>query len=183
MRDQIIERLRKIELENKVVILYACESGSRAWGFPSADSDYDIRFIYVHPRDWYLTIQDKRDVLEFPLVQSFDFSGRDIRKALGLFRRSNPHFWSGWVHQLCIRKKAVLPATCVTFQNNTIPLHHASTTTCTWRRGITGIMSEAKISGLRNIFIFCVQFSQLNGLSRKWCCPYRILNAARRHCT
>ena len=97
MRDQIIERLRKIELENKVVILYACESGSRAWGFPSADSDYDIRFIYVHPRDWYLTIQDKRDVLEFPLVQSFDFSGWDIRKALGLFRRSNPPFleWLG----------------------------------------------------------------------------------------
>ena len=90
MRSQIMERLQQIEVENNVVILYACESGSRAWGFPSADSDYDIRFIYIHPRDWYLTIQDKRDVLEFPMYENLDFSGWDIRKALGLFRRSNP---------------------------------------------------------------------------------------------
>lgn len=90
MRDRIIERLQQIELEHNVAILFACESGSRAWGFPSADSDYDIRFIYVHPMDWYLTIQDKRDVLEFPIEDNLDFSGWDIRKALGLFRRSNP---------------------------------------------------------------------------------------------
>lgn len=90
MRDRIIERLQQIELEHNVAILFACESGSRAWGFPSADSDYDIRFIYVHPMDWYLTIQDKRDVLEFPIEDSLDFSGWDIRKALGLFRGSNP---------------------------------------------------------------------------------------------
>lgn len=90
MRDQISGHLRKIELENQVVIVYACESGSRAWGFPSVDSDYDIRFIYVHPRDWYLTIQDKGAVLEFPIQANLDFSGWDIRKALGLFRRSNP---------------------------------------------------------------------------------------------
>ena len=90
MHQRIIERLQQIELENHVAILYACESGSRAWGFPSADSDYDIRFIYVHPRDWYLTIQDKRDVLEFPIEENLDFSGWDIRKALELFRRSNP---------------------------------------------------------------------------------------------
>jgi uncharacterized protein len=90
MHQRIMERLQQIEIENNVAILYACESGSRAWGFPSADSDYDIRFIYVHPRDWYLTIQDKRDVLEFPIKENLDFSGWDIRKALELFRRSNP---------------------------------------------------------------------------------------------
>jgi predicted nucleotidyltransferase len=90
MHQRIIERLKQMEIENHIAILYACESGSRAWGFPSADSDYDIRFIYVHPRDWYLTIQDKRDVLEFPIEENLDFSGWDIRKALELFRRSNP---------------------------------------------------------------------------------------------
>lgn len=90
MRSQITDRLQTIEAEENVVILYACESGSRAWGFPSADSDYDIRFIYVHPIDWYLTIQNKRDVLEFPIKDNLDFSGWDIRKALELFRRSNP---------------------------------------------------------------------------------------------
>ncbi len=90
MRSQIIERLQKLEVEKNIIILYACESGSRAWGFPSADSDYDIRFIYVHPMDWYLTIQDKRDVMEVPIYDNLDFSGWDIRKALKLFRRSNP---------------------------------------------------------------------------------------------
>jgi uncharacterized protein len=90
MRSRIIERLHEIEFEKNVSILYACESGSRAWGFPSADSDYDVRFIYVHPMDWYLTIQEKRDVIEFPIIDNLDFSGWDIRKALGLFRRSNP---------------------------------------------------------------------------------------------
>lgn len=90
MRSRILQRLQEIEIENNVSILYACESGSRAWGFPSVDSDYDIRFIYVHPKDWYLTIQEKRDVIEFPLDGNLDFSGWDIRKALGLFRRSNP---------------------------------------------------------------------------------------------
>ena len=90
MRSQIIEHLRRIEVEQDVSILYACESGSRAWGFPSADSDYDIRFVYVHPMEWYLTIQEKRDVLEFPIRDNLDFNGWDIRKALRLFRKSNP---------------------------------------------------------------------------------------------
>ncbi len=90
MRSQIIERLQQIEIDENVVILYACESGSRSWGFPSADSDYDCRFIYIHPTEWYLTIQNKRDVIETPLVDNFDISGWDICKALGLFRKSNP---------------------------------------------------------------------------------------------
>lgn len=90
MYSRIIKRLQEIEFENHISILYACESGSRAWGFPSADSDYDIRFIYVHPMDWYLTIQEKREVIDFPMEENLDFSGWDIRKTLGLFRRSNP---------------------------------------------------------------------------------------------
>ena len=90
MRSQIIDYLQKIEVEQDVSILYACESGSRAWGFPSADSDYDIRFVYVHPMEWYLTVQEKRDVLEFPIRDNLDFNGWDIRKALRLFRKSNP---------------------------------------------------------------------------------------------
>lgn len=126
MRQQIIERLRQIEFENNITILYACESGSRAWGFPSADSDYDIRFIYVHPKDWYLTIQDKRDVLEFPIEENLDFSGWDIRKALELFHRSNPPLleWLGspivywektdFAERLCeLSKKYYSPTSCI----------------------------------------------------------------------
>lgn len=90
MRDQIIEHLHQIESTENIIILYACESGSRAWGFPSADSDYDVRFIYAHPVEWYLTIQEKRDVIEVPVKNNLDINGWDIRKTLELFRKSNP---------------------------------------------------------------------------------------------
>jgi hypothetical protein len=90
MREAIIAELEKIEEEKQVCILYAVESGSRGWGFASGDSDYDIRFIYVHPTDWYLSIHEKRDVIERPISESLDISGWDVRKALRLFSKSNP---------------------------------------------------------------------------------------------
>ncbi len=83
-------RLAEIEAENEMRIVYACESGSRAWGFPSADSDYDVRFIYVRPLEWYLSIDDKRDVVEFAINDRLDISGWDIKKALHLLRKTNP---------------------------------------------------------------------------------------------
>ena len=87
--------LRKIEpLEGSedVAVLLAVESGSRAWGFPSVDSDYDVRFVYVHRPEWYLSIdlEERRDVIERPIEEGIDVSGWDIRKALKLLRRSNP---------------------------------------------------------------------------------------------
>jgi uncharacterized protein len=90
MRDRIVSELRQIESAQQVRVLYACESGSRAWGFPSTDSDYDVRFIYVRTKDWYLSIDDKRDVIECPVTDLLDISGWDIRKALRLLRKSNP---------------------------------------------------------------------------------------------
>jgi len=90
MKEKIVENLKKIEAQESVVVFYACESGSRAWGFPSVDSDYDVRFLYLHHVDWYLSIEDKRDVIERPLDNQLDASGWDLRKALGLFRKSNP---------------------------------------------------------------------------------------------
>ncbi|SEN75352.1 nucleotidyltransferase domain-containing protein [Lihuaxuella thermophila] len=87
---QILEELKKIEKEEQVRILYACESGSRAWGFPSKDSDYDVRFLYVRRIEWYLSIFEKRDVIERPIHGMLDINGWDLRKALNLFRKSNP---------------------------------------------------------------------------------------------
>lgn len=84
------QRLRAIELEENVRILYACESGSRAWGFASPDSDYDVRFLYAHPRDWYLQIDEGRDVIERAPDGVWDVNGWDIRKALQLLCKSNP---------------------------------------------------------------------------------------------
>ncbi|MCR2804117.1 nucleotidyltransferase domain-containing protein [Paenibacillus soyae] len=87
---EIRSELQRLEAEESIKILYACESGSRAWGFPSRDSDYDVRFIYIRPVDWYLSIFDKRDVIERPISDMLDISGWDLRKTLNLFRKSNP---------------------------------------------------------------------------------------------
>jgi predicted nucleotidyltransferase len=92
IRLEIDRRLSAIETDFGVKILFACESGSRAWGFASDDSDYDVRFIYIHPTDWYLTVdlEDKRDVIETPIDGVWDINGWELRKALKLFSKSNP---------------------------------------------------------------------------------------------
>lgn len=87
---QIIQNhLITLEQTQGIQILYACESGSRAWGFPSIDSDYDVRFIYKHPEDWYLSIQECRDVVELPINKELDINGWDLRKSLRLLIRHN----------------------------------------------------------------------------------------------
>jgi len=84
------QKFLEIEKEHDVTVLYAVESGSRAWGFESLDSDYDVRFIYAHRKNWYLNILPKRDVIEYPIVDEFDYSGWDLRKTLFLLNKSNP---------------------------------------------------------------------------------------------
>lgn len=90
MREVITKQLKRLEREEEIRILYACESGSRAWGFPSQDSDYDVRFVYIRPVDWYLSIHDRRDVIERPISDKLDICGWDLRKTLNLYRKSNP---------------------------------------------------------------------------------------------
>jgi len=91
IQKKIIQKLKAIEKEHSVEILYACESGSRSWGFASPNSDYDVRFIYKHTLDWYLTfdVERRRDVIEYPIIDEIDCCGWDIRKALYLFSRTN----------------------------------------------------------------------------------------------
>lgn len=91
-RVEIDVRLARAEREHDVRILLAVESGSRAWGFASVNSDYDVRFIYARRADWYLAIdiEDKRDVIEYPIVDDIDCNGWDLRKALRLLWNSNP---------------------------------------------------------------------------------------------
>lgn len=102
----ILERLNAIEQAELVRILYACESGSRAWGFASPDSDYDVRFIYVHPRDRYLSIhvERRRDVIERPIEDLLDINGWDLRKALNLMYKSNPPLFE-WLHSPLIYRE------------------------------------------------------------------------------
>jgi predicted nucleotidyltransferase len=86
---QIDERLDDVERDDGVRILWAIESGSRAWGFPSPDSDYDCRFLYIRPVDDYLGLRRRRDVIETPLDHVFDVNGWDLRKALSLLVKGN----------------------------------------------------------------------------------------------
>jgi predicted nucleotidyltransferase len=92
MRKQITACLDNIQVEHDVRVIYACESGSRAWGFPSRDSDYDVRFIYLRPRDWYLSIdlEHRRDVIELSIDSQLDVDGWDLHKALRLLHKGNP---------------------------------------------------------------------------------------------
>ncbi|WP_348814497.1 nucleotidyltransferase domain-containing protein [Halomonas sp. H10-59] len=94
IKDEIMKRIKNAESEYGVKVLYAVESGSRAWGFESPNSDYDVRFIYAHPKDWYVSVdlEEKRDVIEYEIVDEIDISGWDVRKALRLFWKSNPSF-------------------------------------------------------------------------------------------
>ena len=90
MKDLIIEKLAQIEREEDVKILHAVESGSRAWGFPSPDSDYDVRFIYVRKPEYYLKLEKTRDVIELPINDTLDINGWDLNKTLRLLHGSNP---------------------------------------------------------------------------------------------
>ncbi len=91
---EIMARLAHTEREEGVRILLAVESGSRAWGFHSPNSDYDVRFIYARPQEWYLSVdlEERRDVIEYEINEDIDLNGWDVRKALRLFWKSNPAF-------------------------------------------------------------------------------------------
>ena len=82
-------KLKEIEKEYGVRVLYAVESGSRAWGTHGPQSDYDVRFIYIRPREDYLRLEQPRDVLEFPIDDGWDMAGWDLRKTLQLLHNAN----------------------------------------------------------------------------------------------
>ncbi len=91
MEEKIKHQLEQLEKEFNIRILFACETGSRAWGFPSPDSDYDVRMIYVHDPDWYLSLKEKKDTIERMAENNdLDITGWDLRKVLRLLWKSNP---------------------------------------------------------------------------------------------
>ncbi len=108
--ERVVAALAQIEATEGMRVLYAVESGSRAWGFPSQDSDYDTRFLYVRPIADYLTIDERRDVIEQPITEDLDVNGWDLRKALQLFRKSNPPLLE-WLHSPIIYTERYTTAT------------------------------------------------------------------------
>ncbi|MBR4550543.1 MAG: nucleotidyltransferase domain-containing protein [Oscillospiraceae bacterium] len=106
MREVIQNQLNRIEALENVKILLAVESGSRAWGFASPDSDYDVRFIYVRPQKDYLRLERNRDVIELPIEDDLDINGWDLDKALRLLRNSNPTLFEWFSSPIVYRESA-----------------------------------------------------------------------------
>ena len=106
MREMILNKLNEIESRENVRILLAVESGSRAWGFASPDSDYDVRFIYVRPREDYLRLEKTRDVIELPIEGELDINGWDLNKTLRLLRASNPTLFEWFSSPIVYRETA-----------------------------------------------------------------------------
>lgn len=111
---RIQAELDRIEADESVQIIFAVESGSRAWGFPSTNSDYDVRFVYARPVWWYITVFEGRDVIECPISDELDVSGWDLRKALALLRKSNPTLME-WIDSPMVYRQHDTLAT--TFRN------------------------------------------------------------------
>lgn len=106
LKETIIRELKKIEKTENIKIIHAIESGSRAWGFPSPDSDYDVRFIYIRPKEFYLKLEKTRDIIEWQLDETLDINGWDIKKALTLIHSSNASLYE-WINSPIVYSSTV----------------------------------------------------------------------------
>ena len=104
MKEKIQEQLRRIEEAENIKILLAVESGSRAWGFASPDSDYDVRFVYIRRPEDYLRLDAVRDVIELPIDDVLDINGWDLQKTLRLLHKSNPTLFEWFSSSIVYQK-------------------------------------------------------------------------------
>lgn len=138
----IPEKLAEIEQRENVRILHCVESGSRAWGFASPDSDFDVRFIYVRPKDFYLRLDKTRDVIEWQLDEILDINGWDLQKALGLLHKSNPTLFE-WNNSPIVYKttpewKEISDIISHYFQQKSGLYHYLSTAKSNYREYLHG---------------------------------------------
>ena len=138
----IPEKLAEIEKRENVRILHCVESGSRAWGFASPDSDFDVRFIYVRPKEFYLRLDKTRDVIEWQLDEVLDINGWDLQKALVLLHKSNPTLFE-WNNSPIVYKttpewKAISDIISHYFQQKSGLYHYLSTAKSNYREYLHG---------------------------------------------
>ena len=143
VRKEISRRIANAEKEHNIKVLYAIESGSRAWGFASPNSDYDVRFIYIHEKNYYLSInlEDKRDVIEYEIIDEIDINGWDIKKALKLLLKSNPSLIE-WLNSPIVYVKDN-----VFFEK----MHNLLNKVCNTKRGIYHYRSMALTNFYKNL--------------------------------
>lgn len=144
----IPEKLDEIEKQENVRILHCVESGSRAWGFASPDSDFDVRFIYIRPKDFYLRLDKTRDVIEWQLDEILDINGWDLQKALVLLHKSNPTLFewnnSPIVYRTTPEWKAISNIISQYFQQKSGLYHYLSTAKSNYREYLHGEMVRLK---------------------------------------
>lgn len=149
MREVILSKLNEIEKEYDVQILLAVESGSRAWGFESPDSDYDVRFIYVRKLPDYLKLEGIRDVIELPIDETLDINGWDITKTLRLLYKSNPTLFEWFSSPIIYRKDAEFfskfePLLSEYFSTKNGLYHYLSMAKSNYREFLQGDIVKAK---------------------------------------
>ena len=142
IQKEIQENLEAIEKKYQVKILLAVESGSRAWGFASPDSDYDVRFIYVNKPAEYLRIDNMKDVIEWQLDEVLDINGWDLRKALLAFAKGNPNVME-WTNSPIVYKcaeewKAIKETAMQYFSEKSALCHYYGTANSTLQGFLTG---------------------------------------------
>ena len=153
MKDRIIHKLKETEKEYDVEILFAVESGSRAWGFASPDSDFDIRFVYKRNKDWYLNLWEQKDTIQFMTEDDLDGSGWDLRKALLLLAKGNASFL-GWLFSpvVYLDNNGVLDGLKKLAQENFKPVsvfHHYHS----MNRGFNEVLNKREVN-LKHFFYF-----------------------------
>lgn len=140
--DMIQKSLDEIEKKNNVRVLLAVESGSRAWGFASPDSDYDVRFIYVQSRDDYLRIDEKSDFIDWQCDEVYDINGWDLKKALFAFGKGNPNLME-WISSPIVYRKSddwdrIAGAAKKHFSEKASLYHYYGTAKSTYSKFLTG---------------------------------------------
>jgi predicted nucleotidyltransferase len=144
----IPEKLAEIEAKENVKILYCVESGSRAWGIASPDSDFDVRFIYIRPKEHYLRLDKTRDVIEWQLDDTLDINGWDLQKALILLYKSNPTIFewdnSPVVYKMTPEWEMISSKIKSYFQEKPILYHYLSLAKKTYNEYLTGEMVRLK---------------------------------------
>ena len=144
----MLQTLAEIEKTEGVTILHAVESGSRAWGFPSPDSDYDVRFFYVRPKEDYLRLDRTRDVIERPIDAVLDVNGWDLVKTLRLLHASNPTLFE-WSQSPIVYRTTELfqsfqPTIRAYFAAKSGLLHYLSMAEGNYREYLKGELVKAK---------------------------------------
>ncbi len=148
IKKEILDKLAEIEQRENVKVLYAVESGSRAWGVESPDSDYDVRFVYVRPKEEYLRVREQRDVIEWQLDEVLDINGWDLKKTLAQFHKGNATLFE-WANSPVVYKTTdewkEIYESCKRFFSVKVALYHYyGTANSTYKQYLQGDMVKYK---------------------------------------